>query len=199
MLKTSLYKNVKKILIIFLVFHNTFISAQNFITKGTQKFPATKPWRFNCDACEADVFNSNKGYLVLQVAKNINNTGYLLLSTFSFSAAFESIKGIVYLYLDDGTIITCPDKGIRDHVDNTIKGLYVLSSKDLSLLKESNITKVRFSIYSNYVLNNFTAVNEYKTFDYIKVNLSEGFTQSLRVEKDATYDTATDISDLFSE
>lgn len=132
---------MKKRLIITLLgvlFHlNT--NAQNYIYKGNKQYEATNTWKFSLNAYYWA--NSNPE---ITIAKN-ENGGYLMLSiVVPFS--FDVIKGNLTIILEDGTMIKCIDKGIRDYVDETSTNLYFLTFQEIEKMKNSRISKIRFNI-----------------------------------------------------
>ena len=143
------------IYIVFLLFSLKAIS-QNIIYKGNKTFPATDQWSFEC-SIEAGV-----GNLDVQIAKN-ENGGYLKLAVYS-NSNWNYIGGNVLVFLEDGSMITCTDKGTRDEVDGKSVALYSFTNSEMEKLKELDILQIRFIIKAKpgvYGSNagNYTAKN----------------------------------------
>ena len=91
-------------------------------------------------------------------------------------------------------MITCSDKGIRDHVDQKSIVLYVLTLAEIEKMKSLNIQKIRFTIKAKQGVyggdtGNYTAEN--------KKNLYGGY--SLDGEKVKNYyETSEEITALFN-
>lgn len=157
-------------------------NAQNYIYKGSKQYEATNTWVFSLNAYYWA--NSNPE---ITIAKN-ENGGYLMLSiVVPFS--FDIIKGNLTIILDDGTMIKCIDKGIRDYVDETSTNLYFLTSQEIEKMKNSRISKIRFNINSRGEVMPYTASN-YKEKRYIVFGNKD--------EKDY-YETDVEISNLFED
>lgn len=139
----------------FFVFLNSI--AQNYIYKGSQQFPATPSWEFYCEA-------SQLPYLEVQIAKT-STGGYLMISVdIHGSDNWEFIGGSAYVYLEDGSVITCIDKGIKDNVNNKSIALYTFTQAEMDKLKKSDIAQIRYSIKSKpgvmgTFAGNYTAKN----------------------------------------
>lgn len=56
------------------------------------------------------------------------------------------ISGKLIIYLEDGTVISCIDKAIKDNVDGIASSAYHLTNEELLKMRKSNINKVRYSI-----------------------------------------------------
>jgi hypothetical protein len=72
------------------------------------------------------------------------------------------IREKLIIYLDNGSVITCIDRGKYDYVDNIASSAYSLTNEELSKMKKSNINTIRYTIRSdNYLyLRNFSASNK---------------------------------------
>jgi hypothetical protein len=129
---------------------------QNTVYKGNKTFTATEQWNFEC-SLEAGI-----GNLDVQIAKK-ENGGYLKLDVYS-NGSWNYIGGNVTIFLEDGSIITCTDKGIRDEVDGKSIALYSFTNTEMEKLKELDILKIRFSIKAkpgvyDSIAGNYTAKN----------------------------------------
>lgn len=56
------------------------------------------------------------------------------------------ISGKLIIYLDDGTVISCIDRGIKDNVDDIATTVYQLTRSELNKMKKSNINTIRYQI-----------------------------------------------------
>ncbi len=112
--------------------------SQSYIYMNDRQYEATSSWEFQLNASHIS------GNPRIAVVKN-SNRGYLLIS---IGVPFQSnyIGGNVTLFLNDGSTITCFDRGIRDHVNDRSKALYYFTSSEIERLKEHRITRIRFSI-----------------------------------------------------
>ena len=137
--------------------------SQNVIYKGDQQYPATNSWNFKCESYFGD------GGLDVQIAKTVNG-GYLMLSI-NVPATSFFIGGPVYLFLTDGSIVTCTDKGIKDNVDKKSIVLYVFNHAEMDKLKILDIQKIRFSVKQDMgpygeSIENYTATNKRDSYRY---------------------------------
>lgn len=140
--------------------------------------PSTPLWTFSSPTYEYS------GNLELQI-KNKNNAGILHLYLTVSDPAFY-IGGNVYLFLEDGNVITCTDKNIRSVSGKIIQSQYVITTGEIALLKKQQLTDVRFKVIGNETqfsspTGYFTAHNKIHSFGF----------------PDKTYDTVTDIKQLF--
>lgn len=168
-------------LVLGLFYVNT--NAQNYIYKGSEQFEATNTWSFMLNGH----YWSTDPTIV--VAKH-SNGGYLMLS---IEVPFKShfIKGNLTIILEDGNMINCVDRNVRDYVDNTSTNLYNLTLDEIEKMKNSRISKVRFNICEqNYRMKDeikpFTASNENDKFNS-------------DVDEIDYYETDLEISNLFEE
>ena len=56
------------------------------------------------------------------------------------------IGGSIYIFLSDGSKITCTDKNIKDNVDNKSVVIYKVTAEELEKLKTAYIISIRFTI-----------------------------------------------------
>lgn len=134
-------------------------NAQNYIYKGSKQFEATNTWSFNLNG---HYWTTDPK---ITIAKNING-GYLMLSIV-VPFKFDYIKGNLTVILEDGTIINCVDKGVRDYVDETSTNLYNLTFNEIYKMKNSRISKIRFNIYSQGENMPYTASNYKETYSWV--------------------------------
>ena len=175
---------MKTKLLIFVIFVLTFTNSysQNIMYKGNKKFNATGEWEFKCS------FEAGIGNLEVQIARN-ENGGYLKLSADS-NGNWNYIGGNVYVFLEDGTKITCTDKGIKDEVDQRSVALYSFSNTEMEQLRKLDILKIRFTIKAKRGVygsseGNYTAENK----------KAELFIQG----EENIFDTSASVNALFEE
>ena len=146
----------KQLIQIAIILFSLNCVSQNNIYIGNKSFSATEQWTFEC-SLEAGI-----GNLDVQIAKN-ENGGYLKLGIYS-NDNWNYIGGNVSVFLEDGSIITCTDKGTRDEVDGKSIALYSFTNSEIEKLKELDILMLRFiikakpGIYGSSV-GNYTAKN----------------------------------------
>lgn len=172
-----MFKKISFIIVAVLMFSGVF-SQEKMILKGVKEIPATELWAFSSETY------SYSGKLNVQIGKNDAN-GVLLLKIQVSEPQFR-IGGTVYLFLEDGNVITCTDKNIKELEGNNVMAYYNLTPKEINLLKNNKITDVRFRILGNQTQFSsptgfFTAHNKIKS-----VGLA-----------DKTYDTQDAIKQLF--
>lgn len=150
-------------ILIFLFFSasTTSYSQNNKIFIGENVYTCTKKYGFinytnysMSDFCKPSI----------SFAKN-GNSGF-----FIFSIRGHKVKGTVYLYLDDNTVIKMYDKNFCDCVneggDNWCTCIYNLTSQEIIKLKTTNIQTIRYSLYKyipgfddNISVGNFSVEN----------------------------------------
>lgn len=158
---------------------------QNIIYKGDKQYPATNPWTFKCENY------AWTGDLEVQIAKTATG-GYLRLSIDVPDNIFF-IGGNAYIFLTDGTTITCSDKGIKDNVDQQSVVLYVFTQAEMDKLKTLDIQKIRFSVKAKSgtyggPTGNFTANNKKNVYNFSIYGDKK--------EKDY-YETSVEVSSLY--
>ena len=171
-----MFKKLLLTLVIGLCFQQAY--SQNYIYRGKTKYQATPRYDFNCGHCPM-----GGGTLMVSIART--EAGGLLLISTNTPFSHEQIAGVVLVYLADGAIITCTDKGIKDRLDGNSMALYSFTDDEMDLLMSSNIYKIRFSI-KNHMMGgseNLSAVNE---DDY-------------SFNKELKYDVPQDIAGLYSD
>ena len=173
---------MKKIqLLLILTFFITTIYSQSIFI-GTKSYPATDTWAF---------LKSGKyeGFMVYSVADicfaKASSGGYLMISTETVTSD-ESINGNILIYLTNGKAFALSNRIFNDYSDNKAISIYSVSSSQISMLETSDISKIRYSIVSNYNKEGFTAENRH--------NIS----QQPGVYDEATYNTAQKIKELFN-
>lgn len=127
------------IVIIFCVANISLAQNKNIIYSGSKTYESTPTWRFE--------LNKGHGSLGLAIGKN-KNEGVLLLTIETIIKQIY-LKGTVLLFLEDGSVIKCYDKGIKDYLDGRSLSLYNLTAEEIKILMKKRIIKVRFSLYNN--------------------------------------------------
>jgi hypothetical protein len=154
--------------------------AQEKMTLNDQKtIAATAQWSFPSETY------SYSGSLEVQIGNN-GNGGTILLQVQSSEPTFY-ISGTVYLFLEDGNVITCTDKNVRSISEKMIQAYYILTPTEINLLKKNKLTDVRFKIDGTATQFSsptgfFTARNKIRSFGL----------------PDKTHDTVAEIKQLFN-
>ncbi len=148
-----------------------------FVYHGDDRYASTPTWSFSL----GDMVNSYGG-AILEVSVAMKGSNGLLWLSIEVPFESEQIAGTVHLFLEDGSVVKCFDKGIRDHVDSRAISLYSLTDKEIEVLRNQRIDTIRFTVGGS----NYTAEN----------NGSARFT--LR-DQPRFCETAIDISVLFQK
>lgn len=143
---------------------STVTYSQNYIYRGEKQFIATQSWGFKLTN-----YSWTSQELDVTVAKT-KTGGYLMLS---IEVPFdeESISGSVFMILSNGKTVTLSTRVVSDHVDSKSQVLYSITLTQYQQLKESNISKVRFSIKNNKgviggVAGSYTATNKINEYSF---------------------------------
>jgi hypothetical protein len=152
-----------KKLLFFLLLPLFAFSQNKMVYKDIKTYSATPSWNFISENYALT------GEVVVQIAKA--ETGGILKLAVNTTNPDFIIRGTVYIYLANNTIITCTDKGDFESKGDTITSYFILSNKEIQQIKKINIQSIRFNIqgksnsFSSQV-GNFTAINKknfYKT------------------------------------
>jgi hypothetical protein len=151
----------------FVTLFSLSLAAQNLIYKGDNPYPATSTWHFQCEHYDYP--------LEVQIAKT-STGGYLRIATEVLDQIFY-IGGSAFVLLDDGSMITCTDKGVRDYVDEKSVALYSFTQAEMDRLMTMNIQTIRFSIKAPKGLvggnaGSYTAENSKYSPDQTAVEIS---------------------------
>ena len=114
------------------------IKGQQLVFLGENSFPCTETFTLKSNS-DTEYIND----LNLVFAKD--GTRKLLVVSSKLVSTVR-ISGKLIIYLDDGTVIACIDKGINDNVDDIAKSAYYLTNEELSKMKTSNINTIRYEI-----------------------------------------------------
>ncbi len=137
------------------------IFAQEMTTIDGKEIPATANWEFLCEDYALS------GILGVQIAKT--PTGGIMSLTAKVTNSQFYIGGTVYLFLEDNSVITCTDKGIRASKDQNATSFYSFTIAEMSQLKSKAIQNIRFSIKGiassfSSKTGHFMATNKIKYF-----------------------------------
>lgn len=131
------FKMRKMIRVIILLTATLFISStakgQNLFFFGDKSYQCTETitLQSNNDGANPSILFAKEGTNVLMAISIYIGRDYF-------------IGGNLIIYLDDGTVISCEDKGKYDSVDNISTTLYSLTDEQLSQMKTSNINTIRY-------------------------------------------------------
>lgn len=129
----------KLVLTILFMTITNLANAQNTFFIGKKTYPST----------EAFKLKSKKDYggydLNVLIAKS-GETGLIVLSAELMGDVVVRITGNVQIYLDDGTVLSCIDRGKFDYVDSIVTTVYSLTKEEINKMKNSNINSIRFSL-----------------------------------------------------
>lgn len=134
------------ILVILAITFTIDTNGQNLVFIGENSFPSTETFTLPSNS-DSDFIND----LNLVFAKD-GEKGLLVVSSKLVSTV--RISGKLIIYLNDGTVITCIDKGINDNVDDIATSVYYLTNEELAKMKKSNINTVRYEIKCAECLSN---------------------------------------------
>lgn len=146
-----------------------FAIGQNTFFIGQKAYPCT----------ETFTLKSNKDFgghdLDVLIAKN-GESGMIVLSTETMTPI--RIKGNVLIYLEDGTVLTCIDRGKFDYVDDIATTIYYLTKEEIIKMKNSNISSIRFSLKCfdcsiSTEEGNFSASNKETGYGYSKTEKTD--------------------------
>ena len=159
----------KIILTLFLsIFFLIKTQGQNLVFIGEQSFPCTENFILKSNSASERIDDLNI-VLAKDEMKNLIVVSTKLVRT-------VRISGKLIIYLKDGNVITCIDKGIKDNVDDVAITAYYLTSQEISKMKKSNIHSIRYEIkceecYSNPLYEgNYSASNkERSSIDFTTV------------------------------
>ncbi len=135
------------------VFFTLQINGQNLFFFGENSYPCT----------EAISLQSNSSSNDLKVIFARDGSKALLIA--SIKPRDEVlIREKLIIYLEDGKVITCNDSGKNDFVDRIASSVYYLTNEQISILKNSNIITVRYTLKSSFGYSpeegNYTATNK---------------------------------------
>lgn len=115
-----------------------FALGQNTFFFGQKAYPCTEKFTLKSNK------EINGNDLDVRFAKN-GESGMIILSIELWDDHVR-IKGNLLIYLEDGTVLTCIDRGKFDHVDDIATSVYYLTKEEIIKMKNSNISLIRFSL-----------------------------------------------------
>ena len=116
----------------------TYTIAQNFIFIGENSYPSTERFVLQLNSDKEEISDLN-----LVFAKDGVSPMIIVSSKLT---DVVKIANKLIIYLDDGTVVSCADRGINDNVDDVATSAYRLTSSEVGWMKKSNINTVRFEI-----------------------------------------------------
>ena len=122
--------------LIALIFTTLTIKGQNLFFIGENSYPSTETITLRSNSEDGDDLD-------ILLAKD-GKKGLFAVDTRSYTGV--KFGSNIIIYLDDGTVITCIDRGKSDHVDDRAKAVYNLTSDELNKMKNSNIHTVRYTL-----------------------------------------------------
>lgn len=164
----------------FLVASLSVNAQEKLVLEDQKSIPATPVWAF------ASATYMYSGLVDVQIG-NSGQGGTLMVQVKTSDANFF-IGGTVYLFLDDGNVITCTDKNKRSITGEMVKSFYTLTASEIKLLKKNKITDVRFRI--NGIAGPFSSPTGF-------------FTASNKIRSfglpDKFFDTVAEIKQVFAQ
>lgn len=126
------------LLIILALSYAVNMNGQNFTFIGENSYPSTDKFTLQSNSENEDI-----GDLNLVFAKD--KTTLLIVVSSKLTNVVKIAKKLI-IYLDDGTVISCTDRGINDNVDDIAISAYHLTNAELNKMKNSNINTIRYEI-----------------------------------------------------
>ena len=114
------------------------MNAQNFTFIGENSYLSTERFELVSNSDKEDI-----GNLKLVFAKD--GISPLIIVSSKLTDVVKIANKLI-IYLDDGTVISCTDRGINDNVDDIATSAYRLTPSEISKMKKSNINTVRYEI-----------------------------------------------------
>ena len=114
------------------------MNAQNFTFIGENSYPSTERFELQSNSDKEEISNLN-----LVFAKDGISPIIIVSSKLT---DVVKIANKLIIYLDDGTVISCTDRGINDNVDDIATSAFRLTPSEISKMKKSNINTVRYEI-----------------------------------------------------
>lgn len=144
------YKNVCIIIVISLCYvFNASAQERFFINENS--YPASTTFTLQTP----ETFLSKPVIDVMFVKKEEK---YMLVLSKTAPMGQSQLKGNILLYLDDGSVIKCVDRGIKDFVNDISTSVYYLSDTEIEKLRNSNLHTLRYSTTGG----DYTAINKGK-------------------------------------
>lgn len=126
------------LIFVFAYFASNCTLAQGFTFIGEKSYPSTAGYHLNSNSDKEDI-----GDLAVTFAKDSDQALIIVSSKLTGSV---KIANKLIIYLDDGSVISCSDRGINDNVDEVAVSAFYLTKGELIKLRNSNIQTIRFEI-----------------------------------------------------
>ena len=130
---------------------------QNLFFIGEKSYPCTESFTFQANS-------EGGGVLNVLIAKDGADG---LIAVKAKSNTRVTFSGKLIIYLVDGSVITCIDKGTSEHVDDLAIAVYNLTNEELNKMKVSNIHTIKFTLkcqpchgFYSYEEGNWTVSNK---------------------------------------
>lgn len=137
---------MKRLLILAVITITCIINVmgQNLVFIKERSFPST----------EIFLLKSNTDYIgdLKMVFARDGEERLLVLS--SKLVGTVRISGKLTVYLDNGSVVTCVDKDIKDNMDDVAITAYYLTNDDINKLEESNINTIRYVVKCEECVSN---------------------------------------------
>src|SRR5210317_1010111 len=125
-------------ILIFVLAFALHTNAQNYTFIGENSYPSTERFELVSNSDKEDIGNLN-----LVFAKD--GISPLIIVSSKLTDVVKIANKLI-IYLDDGTVISCADRGINDNVDDVATSVYRLTSSEIGKMKKSNINAIRYEI-----------------------------------------------------
>jgi hypothetical protein len=141
--------------IVIAMYFTTYSQATMYI--GSKEYHTTG-WNFlNAGKYSYDYMGST----YISIAKTKSGGGLLVISL-KTGFNMDNINGPIYIYLSNEKPITLNIRYSKDFSDETSTSIFPLTALQINILKRTNISAIRYSLYSNssnYKSNSVTAEN----------------------------------------
>jgi len=152
---------MKNILPIILFLFINYSFSQDRIAVGSKTYDATKEFEFKQNSSTNGYHSSIKydEHIKISFGKKENGGVVLLQKLNLLYPAFGSnssktlkieakIKGDLFLYLSNATVIKCIDRKIRGYMDDISSSLYYLTKSEVEDLKKYDVVSVSYKLES---------------------------------------------------
>jgi len=137
---------IKNILLLIILFLNLQeVASQNTCFIGSKSYPCTDSYTLG----KHEILGRNPEIYFMKDGEK----GIIAFVINNYTMPHSRVKNKLILYLDNGQIITCVDRGRYDIVDDYATTLYYLTKDEVNKLKKSNISTIRYSLGDDYGVN----------------------------------------------
>ncbi|MDB4082746.1 hypothetical protein N9502_00565 [Vicingaceae bacterium] len=126
------------ILLFFTLTYSMEVIGQNYMVIGESSYPSTETITLQSDSDVSFIKD-----LALIFAKDDEQAALIVRSAL---VSTVRISGKLIIVLNDGTSITCSEKGQKENIDGFASTEYNITQEDLAKLKRSNIQTVNYEI-----------------------------------------------------